>query len=101
MDKVLMDSVQSVLHRGDGQGWSATSILIAALAVIIITLLWRSSNDRLASFSGPPLAAWTPLYSVRVVLTGREHEILREMHDRYGKIPSAELNNTAGEKPLT
>ena len=60
------------------------AVTLVVLPITLIAIVWRG-NNRLSSFPGPPLAAWTRIYSVFVVLTGREHEILLEAHEKYGR----------------
>jgi hypothetical protein len=40
---------------------------------------------RLSRFPGPPLASISRLYSVKAFLSGKEHELMRESHEKYGK----------------
>ncbi|KAK3302659.1 cytochrome P450 [Chaetomium strumarium] len=59
-------------------------ILAAALGLLLVLRVWE--RDRLASFPGPRLAAWTRLHAVAAVLSGREHEIMLEAHRKYGPV---------------
>ncbi|ETS76485.1 hypothetical protein PFICI_11872 [Pestalotiopsis fici W106-1] len=61
----------------------AASLLILSLS--ITATIWKS-YDSLSSFPGPRLAAWSRIYSVWIVLTGREHEWLLQAHDKYGPL---------------
>jgi hypothetical protein len=75
------------------RGWlghdaAATALVAIAVGTILLAYyIWRGET-RLSSFPGPRLAAWSRLYSVAVVLTGKEHEVLLDAHDKYGTIES-------------
>ncbi|KAK4183233.1 cytochrome P450 [Podospora australis] len=70
----------------DTTGIGRTSFLLGLALLIYAVFLIRKRNDRLSAFPGPRLAGWTRLHSVAAVLTGREHEILLEAHEKYGPI---------------
>lgn len=46
----------------------------------VVKAYWRLRN-----FAGPSVAAWTDLYFVWLSTTGRQHVILGELVDKYGK----------------
>lgn len=59
------------------------AVTFVVLPLALVAIIW-TGNNRLSSFPGPRLAAWTRLYSVAAVLTGNEHEKLLEAHEKYG-----------------
>lgn len=67
--------------------FSSSQWPVLVLLVLIGTICWRWRSDPLAGFPGPMLAAWTRLYSVAVVLSGKEHIYLDEAHRKYGAYP--------------
>ncbi|KAK4150066.1 cytochrome P450 [Chaetomidium leptoderma] len=75
-----------VLLDDDKGGRRAAISLVLLAALGLVFLLRRRGGDRLSSFPGPRLAAWTRLHSVAAVLTGREHEMMLEAHRRYGPV---------------
>ncbi|KAH8200943.1 hypothetical protein TruAng_004881 [Truncatella angustata] len=79
-----MEHVQAWLSLDTAKA-TLIAVILVVLPIVLIATAWRE-NNRLLSFPGPPLAAWTRLYSVGMVLTGREHEILLDAHKKYGPI---------------
>ncbi|KAJ4396135.1 hypothetical protein N0V93_000353 [Gnomoniopsis smithogilvyi] len=65
--------------------WSQWLAIVLTISAVLI-VYWKWSKDPLADFPGPKIAAWTRLYSVAILLSGREHIHLQEAHQRYGPV---------------
>lgn len=75
--------------------WRASPVYLALLGLAVVScsvlashLVLRIIYDPLAAFPGPPLARWTRWHSVRVVWSGREHELIQAAHEKYGSYPT-------------
>lgn len=62
----------------------ATKRLCTQLAYYVIPYL-LDPHDYRRRFSGPWLARFTNLWMSRIVTTGHHSEVIRELHEKYGK----------------
>ena len=68
---------------GNGDGTLFPKLAVGILVIYILVSL--CAKDDLLHFLGPRVVAWTRLYFVAAIITGREHEIMLEMHRKYGE----------------
>jgi hypothetical protein len=64
-----------------------TQLTLACIVVglcLVFTFGLSRIYDPLRKFPGPVAAATTRFYSVKALLSGREHELLLDAHKRYG-----------------
>ncbi|ROV95320.1 hypothetical protein VSDG_06090 [Cytospora chrysosperma] len=69
-----------------GPSWSQWLSFVLTISTTFLLIYWKWRKDPLANFPGPKLAAWTRLYSVAIVLSGKEHIYLEEAHRKYGPV---------------